>query len=817
MTSKPSRPGDSPVDASRPLVPIAAAFATGILLDHWLLIPTSAWIIVLLGCLFAGIALRGRVTIATLALHVALVAAGGGWTSMAAMVGTHDIGRLATDERRLCRLQGIVAGDVVTVLPDPDDEAFVATSEPRTHWTLDVERMETADGWRTASGLANVSVTGIVENASAGDRVVILGWLSRPRRPMNPGEFDYREYLAQQGISASLFTETPSAVEQLPGPTLPSLNTLRDRVRNHFSRQLHDQLPSRSARIAEAFLLGVRTALPPEELLPFVESGTVHVLVVSGLHVSLLAGIVWVTLTAFGVNLPRRALITIVAIAAYTFLTGGNPPAVRAAVLTGLLFGGYLLHRDHNPMNSLAGSALVVLVLSPTDLFRPGPQLSFLCAFALLAVAPPLFVRPPEEPRENRWVRALSWTWRWFANLVVVSVVLWLVTAPLVMFYFHLWSPIGIAASLPLVVGSGATLFLGVVFFAIGWIPYVGGLVAIPLNGLLLLMERTSAMAAKAEPLCQYLPGPPDWWIVGFYAILIAPWFLPTPRRLDRTHLILLLSWLVIGTAGELLPSHPSDTEYTQLAVGHGLAGVLRCSSGHTMLLDCGSIRGPKIADRVIAPFLWNEGVRRIDAVVISHADIDHFNGLLRLARRFAIGEILAPPQFAKSKEPAVAIVLEELQRRQIPIRFISQGDSIRVGEARIDVLHPPADYQGQTDNAESLVLRIVVDERSILCTGDLADDGLAAMIAEPIEPVDVFIAPHHGSKASNDERTSQWVHPDVVISSQDQPRGRGDTLDVYAGARILRTDQFGAITIQWTNDGLAVHPFLNPTESIAP
>lgn len=803
-----SRESGDPGFSTHPLVPIAFAFATGIIADETLLVSLRMWLATLAGCLLAYSWLRRHRLLTTLSLLVGVGAVGGAWNQIHLEVDGDDIENFATGDRRLVRLEGIIVGDVVTEYPDPADEPFVATSEPRTHCTLAVERMEGASGWWNVSGRASVLVSGVVDHLESGDRVRVLGWLTRPRSPANPGEFDYRSYLAAQGVRASLFTESPSAVEKLPGAALASLFSVRDRVRNHLARQLHAYLPSESARIGEAFLLGARSALPPEQLLPFVESGTVHILVVSGLHVGLLAGMVWVTLTALGIHLPRRALLTILAIAAYTFLTGGHPPAVRAAVLTGMLFGGYLLDRDSDPINSLAGSVLVVLAIHPADLFRPGPQLSFLCAFALLAVAPTILLHNTLARDDDGLPRPARAIGRWLVNLVIVSVVLWVITAPLVMFHFHLWSPIGIVASLPLVMGSGVTLALAVFFFATSWISFIGSVIAMPLNALLESMAWTSRLAARAEPFCQYVAGPAGWWVLGFYATLITTWFLPWPRRFGRAHLALIFVWLGVGIVRELIPTSPDRLAYTQLAVGHGLCGVLRGSDGETVILDCGSIRGPRIADRVIAPFLWSQRVHRIDAVVISHPDIDHFNGILRLARRFPMGEVVVAPQFTACEEPAVAIILEELRKRKIPIRFVWKGDVLQVGEARINVLHPPAEYQGQTDNAESLVLRIEHGGCAILLTGDLADDGLVRILEEPMEPIDVLVAPHHGSRSSNDDRTARWAQPAIVVSSQGEPRGAGDALEVYSGATIFRTDQSGAVQVEWTSDGLRIRPY---------
>lgn len=800
-----------PSAASGPLVGVAGAFALGVFADRYAAIETPQWTACLGGLLLAAFALRNRRAPCVWVLLAATAAAGGAWRhSRAADVPPEDVGRFASQRRSLCRAEGRIVGDVAVAAPSESDAVFMSVREPRTRFTLRVDRLELADGWRAVCGRASVVVRGAVSEQAAGDRVRLVGWLAKPEGPSNPGEFDYAAFLDARGIRASIYSQTPQALETLPDAAGFDLVGFADRTRNALAGLLRRRLSPEATRVGEAFLLGIRSALPPDDLEAFLESGTVHIIVVSGLHVGLLAGVAWSSAALIGLTLRRRAAVTILAVAAYTILTGAHAPAVRAAVLTGLLLTGYGLRRAPDPVNSLAAAALVVLILDPMELFQTGAQLSFLCAFTLTVIVPRLLPSAKDDVSEGSLKRTRRKLIRWSVNLVVASAVLWIATAPLVLFRFHLFTPIAVVASAPLVAMSGATLVAGVAFFAFGWIPFVGEFAAQPLDWLLRWTALVSNWAASIEPISRYSAGPPGWWVAGFYAVLISPWFSLVLRPASRIHLFATLAWLVVGALDWGRPRETPPTQYVQLSVGHGLAGVLRAPTGRTVLLDCGAIGGPRLAERIVAPYLWRAGVTRIDAVVLSHSDIDHFNGLVRLSRRFPIGKVFVPPQFAAAREPAALAALEELRRRRIPVQFLWEEDELALGPMRLEVLHPPARFIGRTDNASSLVVRIEYLGRSVLFTADLADDGLERMLGRRIDPVDVLVAPHHGARASNHDRTADWARARVVVSSQGGRDGGVDPLDVYArrGASVFRTDIDGAATVEWTDRGMSIKAF---------
>jgi competence protein ComEC len=787
---------------------IALAFALGIIIDYFFSPPLFVW--VSLGFIFLGVRhlwSRSRVG----ALFWASLAVGGGWHAhFERLWPTDDVSRFVAKEQVFCRLRGVIEGEVVRIEPNPLERSLSQQEDVRTRFTLRVSSIEGRRG--SVSGRVVVHLAGRSAGWTSGDEISMLGWLASPREPSNQGESNYARYLRDDRIAALFFVDGAEGVSThgsgFPGP----LQAVRETLRQWGGQLLREGLSPRSAALAEAFLLGIRTSLSPSDVLPFVESGTIHVLVVSGLHVALIAHIVWMGAAILVRSIARRAILSMVVVVLYTLVTGANPPAVRAAVASILVLGQFVGNRSAEPINTLAASALVVMLGDPGDLFRTGPQLSFLCAMAILVLLGGINTVPNEiSPMSTAWQRGGRVALEYGKQLFISCVVLWLVTAPLLASTFHLFSPISVIASMILVPLSEGALGIGVAYLGLGMVPVLGDGLAWLLDVSMRILDWTSTWAASIEWGSIYLAGPSPLWVGVWYGALLFPWAIPTIRPLGRTHLALLLTWLTVG--GVLLSASPLRlvTRYHQLAVGHGNAGVLRTADRQTLLFDAGSTMGPEVADRIVAPWLWQEGVGYLDAVFISHSDIDHFNGLLRLARRFSIGAVYLPQSFVRSQEPGAVMLLEELWKRSIPIRFLWAQDKLRVGKSTIRVWHPPIGFRGRNDNAESLVLSIDEAGKRILLTGDIEGEGLDRLLSLPSESADVLIAPHHGAAGSNTDELADWCRPRVVISSQGIERRRVDTLSVYqekVNARTLMTHESGEVQIDLGPGELEVRTF---------
>jgi competence protein ComEC len=276
----------------------------------------------------------------------------------------------------------------------------------------------------------------------------------------------------------------------------------------------------------------------------------------------------------------------------------------------------------------------------------------------------------------------------------------------------------------------------------------------------------------------------------------------------------LAVAWCIPGwwLAG---PRRPADLEADVLAVGHGLSVVVATPAGGTFLYDCGRLDDPGVGRRIIAPALWARGLSRLDAVYLSHADNDHYDGLPEVLDRFAVGEVVVPEGFVGRDNPAAVELMREVKARGVPVREVVAPASLPAGSTRVEVLHPPAGWDSDSDNARSLVLDVSRHGRRMLLTGDLEQVGMAELLSkpEPERPIDVLLAPHHGARAANPTRLYDWARPRVVVASQKPPSaGVADALTPLEARDIvlMRTWRAGAVSLRWTPAGVVASGFLD-------
>jgi competence protein ComEC len=507
----------------------------------------------------------------------------------------------------------------------------------------------------------------------------------------------------------------------------------------------------------------------------------------------------------------------------YALLTGGRPPVMRAAVIMGVFCLAVYLRRPTLSANSLALAWIVVALLNPTGLFTTGCQLSFL-AVAILYWGTSRWLYVEQDPlqrliAENRppWLQALRWIGKRILEAYAITWVVLLLQAPLVASRNHLISPIAFIIG-PLVI------FLTFIALIAGFLLLLSCFAMKPLAPLFAVITEAGLGACEkvvnwSDRLTWghwYVGDIPAWWLWIFYPALLIVLVHEPLRRRWRWAATAGVGWLCVGLlAGGSRPAS-EELRCTFLAVGHGGCTVLEMPDGRTILYDAGAIDGPDVTRRQIAPFLWNRGIRRIDEVILSHADLDHFNGLPALLERFPVGQVTSTPTFADKSTPGVRETLAALERFHIPLRIVEAGHRLSAGEVEIEVLHPEGIKPEGKENFRSLVLVVRHGNHRLMLTGDLEGPGLARVVNLPPPHVDVLMAPHHGSRAGdqleliNRTNLAMRTRPAIIVSCQGLPRSSPLRADPYAssGAWYLGTWPHGAITIRSTNGHLDVETF---------
>jgi competence protein ComEC len=241
--------------------------------------------------------------------------------------------------------------------------------------------------------------------------------------------------------------------------------------------------------------------------------------------------------------------------------------------------------------------------------------------------------------------------------------------------------------------------------------------------------------------------------------------------------------------------------------VGHGGAVLLELPDGRTLLYDAGSIQNPMRAERAIETVLWNRGHHRIDGLIISHADIDHYNAAPGLLERIPVGTVFAGRSFLDFQQEPVRECCEAAFREGVPIRLVGEGDRFAIGDdVMIRILHPPDPWEAgsqTSDNAHSLVVLVEYAGRRILLTGDLEKEGLKRLLARQRLDVDVLQTPHHGSIAANPRALSTWATPEFAVAGSGRNVPTEELRNIYGmAARVITTFKEGATTVDIGSDG---------------
>ena len=810
-----------------PAVTVAVSAAMGIGVDRWLSWPVPFWLLLggvawfawVLWHVFAGrvaAVVRQHPVTAWLDVGCVLMAVAclfGGWHHLWwSTVGPTEVARYARDQLQPVKLRARIAERPVGI---PGHDYLIPTDRepPLRHvCVVDCLSLESARGSIPVTGLARLDVTGDLVALGVGDVVEIVGEFGRPRAPSNPGGFDHRAFLRSLGVHTSIKCSEGEDV-RLIEPGRAFWRRWHGSLRTSAEKLLSRHLSKETAPVGIAMLLGTRTAIPEELRNAFTESGTMHILAISGANVGILAGLLWGMARVLRLQRRGTALFILAGVGAYSFLADAQPPVLRAVLMVVAVVSGQAWHRCGPLANGLSLAVIGLLIWNPTHLFDTGAQLSFLAVAALLW-APTLrmeWTTPAQRPDPleelersvSLSARVRGWCVKQLQYSALLLAAVWIFTLPLTVARFHLVSPIGFLANLLLGPLSVAVLWAGYLLLTLGLAFPLAGKIFGPLfDWGLWLMIRLVETAAGVAGGHLYLPGPGDGWVAVFYLLLIPVLFGVPGGWARRLGWRAILVWCVVGLGHSLWPRHEEELRCTFLSVGHGLGVLVEFPGGSSLVYDLGQMHNGQAARLTLQNALWERGRAQVDALVISHADGDHFNGIPGLARRIGIGQAIVHSSFLDV--PEMRATVDDLARDQVPLRIAWQGDHLELDkQARVQVLHPPRGTRYSSDNASSLVLLIEYCGRRILLTGDIEERGLQALLRQAPVDCEVLLAPHHGSRLANPQALANWARPRVVVVSGGHRDGRGGLHRVYGDeCHVLSTHDHGAITCVITRDG---------------
>lgn len=819
--------------ARRPALLASALFVGGIFLHRAAPSYPILWIVLISLLLTAAMKWRHLQSLASLLIAVALLVSGILIAQLEAFYYSRDdVAHFATDRPRLAQIELFIDHEP-RVLSDPYSPRPMP---PKQVVTARVTSVKTWDGWTRATGEVLVQIAQPHPRLALGQHVRILGMLERPAPANNPGQFDWANYYRSQRILTSVHISNAANI-QIVAQDPPGF---ADRVRQTSRRLLAAGFPSERSldhALLRALLLGDGDPELRDVQEQFRRTGTSHHLSISGMHVAVLGGFVYLLCRLVRLRPRVSVFVMLVFVVMYGIAALPSPPVVRS-ILACVFFGfGMMSRRAIDPLHLLAVSVWAMLVYSPLDIYSPGFQLSFGTVLGLILLTPvfaaglawfrkdDLAVRMPQNVGVLR--RAGAWAEHSMNTAFAAAAVAWLVSMPLIAFHFEQVNFWAIPAS----------LILGPVVF----VALIGGFIKVVLTAMLPSFAGTWASLAAAPmgwmrgtldwlarlPKSDYpFPGFPLWAVVvvlAFYSLFLLPCPVKVLRRCMRVTpaaVVLAALWLPYRSIEHAVVA-PTDLTLTLLAVGAGQAAVLETPAGRTAMIDAGSSSLSDALRKCIGPYLRTRNCTQVDTILLTHSDYDHVGAAAGVAQVYDAREVLIGPEFRAhaADNSAADQMLRSLEQIDVPPRTIARGDHFPLGrDVEVEVLWPPKDGVARqpplSSNDSAVVARIIYGGRSILVTGDIQDAAERELLKHPDElRADVLIAPHHGSSESTTEAFVAAVSPSVVVSSNDRTlTGKQKRLDriVANRAKLFRTNECGAITVRIGGDGsLQVEPYL--------
>lgn len=783
---------------------------------HEFPVPTLGAILFAFVCLLATVILHrsGRVRLETAALLMALVAVGVVlWTVRSRVDEGQDIAMLAATVEFRDNPAVRIIGDIANIpaLDLPADSASMPgqSATPRTLLLLQTRALLRGEETIRARGLLRVLIDGdATEQLSWGDRIRLTGQIELPEPTKNPGEFDFARHMQRQGISAMAFARHSAAARVMQPASVWNPKRWLNALRQHTVLLLRDNLSAKNRATAEALLLGNRGHLSPDVERDFIASGTMHLLAISGLHVGILFVFLVQVQNLLLVPRIRSLLLAGLVCVIYALLTDLRPSVIRATCFILLYILGQTLYRDIRMGSLIGATVMLLLVLNPSIAFDVGAWLSFLAVSALG------WVSDHDPPPEDRAAPPDAVTWQdrfhempgqfgeWlrlnYRRMLAITVL----TAPLVATQFHVVSLVGMVVNILLMPLTTVTLICGYVAIFVGLlVPPLAAIATAPFGWMLSALQLGVSLSADVRFGFVMIPDLPAWFVPGYYGLLLLSVMArhSVVRRCFRISLLIYVV-LVFRTVCQV-PKHDGLT-CSVLSVGHGNAVVVQTPDNRVLLFDAGAMyRGERTADTVCR-FLWNRGYRMIDAIVISHPDLDHYNAVAGLLERLPVAHVFLTDEFVRTESPAVQKVLDTVSALEVPVEILRSGDTLPCNDLHVSFLKADAGpVSGLSDNEASVTAILEYRDHRICLPGDL--EGLGQLKLLPSLPkCDVLMSPHHGSPNSNIPALAATVQPAHVIVSSRNDHSRKHLATVFGSASVTHTSTDGCVTVHVSPDG---------------
>lgn len=661
-----------------------------------------------------------------------------------------------------------------------------------------------------------------VKSIPLGSYVTLEGRFAPISPATNPGEFDSAAYYRTMGVGGRLSNASLLAKGQDYWPVREWLYNLRLRL----EERLYRALPESRAGILCALLLGDKGGLEERVKDLYRQSGILHILSISSLHITILGMSLYRLLRRLRVPVGAAALAGSILLLSYGCLTGFGVSACRAVGMYLIRMLGEVLGRTYDMLTALAVMGALMVWQNPYYLHHSGFLLSYASVLGV-GVLYPAFVGKRDKNRSyehtedaaNTVRQLLTGLWEKLRQSLLVSLSVALATLPVQLWCYYevpVYSVLLNLFVLPLVKPLMLAGILAMLVPGLG----LGGVAA----GAILEWYEWLCTLCGTLPFHTWNPGCPGIWQIVLYYLTLGivimgrKWLKKKTVKWSATGTGLVCAVFFLGFRLQ------SGNSVTFLDVGQGDCIVVQTASGENYLFDCGSSSRTGVGEYVLLPFLKYNGIQKLDAVLISHPDADHSNGILELLdlgeeSGVEIRQMILPGIAEKLRREQLGELLEAAsmadRKRPVQVRYISAGDMWECGSARFTCLNPAEGFSQENENAYSECFYVEFfrktsgeagqqETMTMLLTGDVEGVGEIALMQQltdrGIGQVDILKVAHHGSRGATSEEFLELTHPVISVISCGSNNRYGhphqelmERLE-QAGSHILQTKEQGAV-----------------------
>lgn len=750
----------------RPILYLVTLFSVGIISSHLLEIPLLYPLLLSASFVILTFLLSKDKLLSHINLYLAVFFFSMAYYQNSNLLAQNHISNFTSRDSKKIFLKG-------TIVDDPVISTTFYKRE-KTSFILNANYYKEDSRWHKVAGLLKVDMQSTPQDKLFffGDEVILEGFISKIDGLANPGLFNYSKYLAMKDIYSILKVKEGMLAEKVGNYHASfikwSAYKLRHKIRGLIDRYFDEP----QSGFLKAILIGDRASLDSAINDDFIKTGTVHVLAISGLNVVMIAGIF---LAFFSIlRIPKRVslVLTLAFLVFYSFAAGSSPPIIRATIAFAIFVIGYLISRDSDALNALSIAALLILLWNPKELFDPSFQLSFMSILSIIIFSPK--VNGLLGINKTRIDSTAGKIKQYILKGVSVSIAAWLGTWLLIASYFNIISPISIIANLaviPILFIVTAASFL---FFLAAIIPnfftllFAQGISLI--EGLLFTLNRYFAML----PLSHFRIGAPSIGYSILYYAFISLTLMPAQiefKRLKihgREILIIILVFFNILIWKDVISANSGVLKITFLDIGQGDSAFIEFPNKGNLLID-GGIGGEKdrfdAGKSVIAPFLWNNGIFRIDAILITHFHEDHLGGIIYILNNFDVGCVIDNGAVVRNNRffDEYKRIVKNKRLRHI---VVGEGDEIEgFDEIKIFILNPEKDKRIVDSNENSIVSKLLYKNFSVIFCGDVMEESMERLNSYgAFLKSDVIKVPHHGGRLGKEGIVRNFFHN---VSSQ--------------------------------------------------